>query len=227
MDNFAPVDPGVNFDPDRFLHFIRRRRSVRHFKNKPVPRQDLLRLVEVCRYSPTGGNRQPVHLKIVEDPERIKLLSHHTVDYFMALIAQTEAQMAALRAEGRPVPDELQALYATISRYKLMGLAREAGMDVVLHQAPAVMIFHGPRDAATPKDDCVIAAQSVVLAAMTLGLGTCYIGLFTIAASAHPPLQELLALPTGHKVYSTLVLGYPRLKFLRTVDRKPIPVGWE
>ena len=40
-------------------------------------------------------------------------------------------------------------------------------------------------------------------------------------------LQQLLALPEGHKVYCTLTLGYPRLKFLRAVDRKPIPVRWQ
>jgi nitroreductase/NAD-dependent dihydropyrimidine dehydrogenase PreA subunit len=227
MGNFARVDESVDFDPDRFMHFIRRRRSVRHFKNRRVPREALLRLIEVCRYCPTGGNRQPVHLKVIEDPDRIESLSHHTVDFFLALIARTEAEIAALRDGGRPVPEELQTLCDSLARYKLVGAAREVGRDVILHQAPAVMVFHGPRNASTAKDDCVIAAQSVVMAAMTLGLGTCYIGLFTAAASAHPPLQELLALAPGHKVYSTLVLGYPRLRFLRTVDRKPIRVSWE
>jgi len=227
MGNFAPVDESVSFDPDRFMHFIRRRRSVRHFKKKPVPRQSLEHLLEVCRYCPTGGNRQPVAVKIIEDAERIKRLSDHTVDYFMAMIAQVEAQIAALQSEGKPVPEDLQALHATFARYKPMGLAREVGMDVIFYQAPAVMIFHGLRTVGTPKDDCVIAAQSVVLAAMTLGLGSCYIGLFTIASTAHPPLQVELALPPGHKAYSTLILGYPKLKFLRTVDRKSIEVSWE
>jgi nitroreductase/NAD-dependent dihydropyrimidine dehydrogenase PreA subunit len=227
MGNFGPADESVNFDPDRFLHFIRRRRSVRHFKKEPVPRQALEHLLEVCRYCPTGGNRQPVAVKIIEDAERIKRLSDHTVDYFMAMIARTEAEIAGLEAEGKQVPDDLQTLYATFARYKPMGLAREVGMDVIFYQAPAVMIFHGARAVATPKDDCVIAAQSVVLAAMTLGLGSCYIGLFTIASNDHPPLKEQLALPPGHKVHSTLILGYPKLKFLRTVDRKSIEVSWE
>ncbi len=34
-------------------------------------------------------------------------------------------------------------------------------------------------------------------------------------------------LPPHHKVYSVLILGYPQLKFLRAVDRKPIEVTWE
>ncbi len=228
MGNFAPVDGGPGFDPDDFLRFVRERRSIRHFKNTPVAREHLGRLVEICRYCPTGSNRQPVQLRIIENAGRIEQLSNHTVDFFMQLIAKTEADVAALEAEGKPVPEPLAAMKATFQRYKPMGLAREVGMDVILYRAPAVMVFHGdPLQAATPKDDCVIAAQTVALAAMTLGLGSCYIGLFTIAANEHPPLGQALGLPPGHKVYSTLVLGYPKLRFLRTVDRKPVEVSWE
>jgi nitroreductase len=85
-----------------------------------------------------------------------------------------------------------------------------------------------PSDAATtPKDDCVIAAQTLSMTAMTMGLESCYIGLFTNASGAHSPIGEELALPGGHEVYSTLILGYPKIRFLKTVDRKPIRVTWE
>ena len=227
MSNFAPVAEGIDLEPERFLQFIRKRRSVRHFKQKPVGRAELEQLLEACRYAPTGSNRQQVCVKIIQDPATIKSLSDHTVDYFLALIKQFEDEMSRLEAEGKPVPEEVRSLYSTYARYKPMGLARQVGLDVILYQAPAVMVFHAPQTTSTPKDDCVIAAHTAVMTAMTLGLGTCYIGLLTIASHGHPPIQKLLALPAGHKVYSVLVLGYPRLKFLRTVDRKPLRVSWE
>ncbi|MBW2623051.1 MAG: hypothetical protein JRD68_09120 [Deltaproteobacteria bacterium] len=59
-----------------------------------------------------------------------------------------------------------------------------------------------------------------------MGLESCYIGLFEPAANAYPLLIEELALPANHQVLSVLILGYPRMKYLRTVDRKPIPVRW-
>jgi nitroreductase len=109
-----------------------------------------------------------------------------------------------------------------------MALGRAVGMDVVFRKAPCVMIFHAsPRKATTPKDDCVIAAQTVSMLATTMKLETCYIGLFTAAANAHPPIMQELRLPDDHKVYSVLILGYPKLKYLRVVDRKPIRVTWE
>ena len=42
----------------------------------------------------------------------------------------------------------------------------------------------------------------------------------------YAPIVEELGLPPGHKVYSILVLGYPKLTFLRAVDRKPMKVRW-
>jgi nitroreductase len=144
------------------------------------------------------------------------------------LIEQVEQQAEKLRAEGKDVEGELGALYENALRYKPMALARKLGMDVVFRKAPCVMVFHAsPQKATTPKDDCVIAAQTVSMLARTMKLETCYIGLFTAAANAHPPIVEELRLPARHKVYSVLILGYPKLRYLRAVDRKPIEVTWE
>ena len=105
--------------------------------------------------------------------------------------------------------------------------AREIGLDVIFYSAPAVIVFHSSDAATTPKDDCVIAAQTISMTAMTMGLESCYIGLFTNASGAHSPILEELKLPGGHAVYTTLIMGYPKIKFFKTVDRKPIKVTWE
>ncbi|MGO9019672.1 MAG: nitroreductase family protein, partial [Syntrophobacteraceae bacterium] len=89
-------------------------------------------------------------------------------------------------------------------------------------KAPVLMLFHSPPSPSTPKDDCIIAAQTVVLASMTAGLGTCYIGLLRIAAEGSAKVYEALELPVGNTVHSILIIGYPRLKFLKAVDRKPM-----
>ncbi len=227
MDNFTMIDSEITFDPDDFLHFIRRRRSHRHYKSKEVSREYLEKLVELCRYSPTGGNRQVVEIRMIQNKERIKRLSDLTVDYFMNLIGQVQQKVERLRSEGKEIPDDLLMTYDSLKRYEKMGEARDFGFDVIFHHAPVLMIFHSGALVGTPKDDCVIAAQTVVLAAMTMGLETCYIGLFDAAANSYAPIMEELKLPAGNKVYSVLVLGYPRLKYLRTVDRNPIRVEWE
>ena len=227
MNNFPPISDQTPFGPDEFLQFVRQRRSQRGFKNKPVPRQDLEKLVEMCRYCPTGSNLQTVQIKVITNPEKRQKLSDLTVDYFMDMINQVEKKIKEIVSKGGKIPEDLALQKEIAIRYQGLGLAKELGIDPILHRAPAVMIFHSPPNPSTPKDDCVIAAQTIVLGAMTMGLGTCYIGLFTKAADHYPPILKALDLSPGNVVHSVLVMGYPSLKYVRGVDRKPMTVQWE
>ena len=228
MGNFPLLERGIPFDTEQLVAFLRQRRSHRHFTGKQIPREHLEALVDICRYAPTGSNRQAVEIRVIQAPDRVALLSDLTVDYFVNMIEQLETQVEKLNAEGEEVPEELRIPYENALRYKPMTMARKLGMDAVFRKAPCVMVFHAsPQKATTPKDDCVIAAQTVSMLARTMKLETCYIGLFTAAANAHPPILEELRLPPGNKVYSVLILGYPKLRYLRAVDRKPIQVTWE
>ncbi len=71
MDNFIAMDEDVKIKTDDFIEFIRRRRSHRKFADKPVPKEVLEKLVDVCRYAPTGSNVQNVEILILQDPKRI------------------------------------------------------------------------------------------------------------------------------------------------------------
>lgn len=227
MGNFLETDDRVKYDTSDFVQFIRRRRSHRSFKNKKIPHGDLETLVDLCRYAPTGSNRQTVEIIVIEDKEKIRRLSDLTVDYFEKGIDRIEKKAQEVQAAGREIPENLQSMFGMVHTLKRVVTARRSGFEVIFHKAPAIMIFHAPTSTSTPKDDCVIASTTVVMAAMTMGLETCYIGLFEFAANTYPPIIEELKLPHGHKVFSVLILGYPKLKFLRTVDRKPMRVRWE
>ena len=106
--------------------------------------------------------------------------------------------------------------------------ARDAGFDPIFYEAPAVAIFHSPmRPTVTPKDNCIIAATTMGLLARTMGLETTYIALFENAFRMYKPVRDALGLPEGHEVLAVLVIGYPKIKFLRAVDRKQIKTRWE
>ena len=58
--------------------------------------------------------------------------------------------------------------------------------------------------------------------AAALGLGACYIGFFGMAAALDPSLLGRLGLEEGEGLVTTLALGYPDVKYYRTVGRKPL-----
>lgn len=53
---------------------IASRRSVRKYKRKEMPREDVVQLLEAAQAAPSGANRQPWELVVITDPLRIKEL---------------------------------------------------------------------------------------------------------------------------------------------------------
>jgi len=227
MNNFPEVGRRRAIDTDDFTQLIRERRSHRAFVNKPVPRQDLERLIDTVRYAPTGHNDQTVEIILLQNPQRRKTLSNLVVD-FMALGRKKAAEeLENLKAAGKATPEQLVELQSRVEFLGFITQARDEGRDPILYEAPAVAIFHSTTRSVTPKDNCVIAATTMGLFARTLGLETTYIALFEAAANAYEPLKKELGLPDEHRVFCVLVLGYPKVRYLRAVDRKPIKTTWE
>jgi nitroreductase len=61
----------------------------------------------------------------------------------------------------------------------------------------------------------------LILAAETLGLGSCLIGFITAAAARSRTIREKVGLPKGHRIYASLAVGYPAERFFRLVPRNP------
>lgn len=51
----------------KFEELVRKRRSVRHFEDRPVPPGTVDTLLEMAHWAPSAGNRQPWHFYVVED----------------------------------------------------------------------------------------------------------------------------------------------------------------
>jgi nitroreductase len=226
MENFLERDKQINFNTSDFIQFIRRRRSHRKFADKPVPREALEQLVDVCRYAPTGSNVHDVEILIIQDREKIQKLSDLTMESFQKAQEMLEQQAKALKAAGKELPENMKYSLQVLQRRSERMAAREPAQDAVFHQAPVVLLFHSPEATSAPKDNGVISSTTAALTAMTMGLESCYIGIFE-AAAGYRPIVEELNLPPGHKIFSVLIMGYPKMTYYRTVDRKPMKVRWE
>ncbi len=72
----------------------------------------------------------------------------------------------------------------------------------------------------------VLAAQNMEFVAEANGLGVLFSGYFTIAANRSRKIKKALAIPPGKKAVATLVLGYPRVKYQRSVQREKLDVKY-
>jgi nitroreductase len=227
QDEFTKIDEeSGQIDADAFIEFLKARRSHRNFLPRKVPDDIFARLFEAARQAPTGSNTQDVQVLVIRDRDKIEKLVDLTMRYYRQLIVRVEKKVEKLTKAGKPIPPDLQWAKRRNPRYMQSIQIRESGKDSIFRGAQTVLVFHSRPQSSTPKDNCVIAAHTVVLTAMTLGIGSCYMGLFEDTCNHDPRVVKELHLPEGNRVYSALALGYPKYVFLRTVYRKPLAIQW-
>ena len=58
-----------------FEKVIEKRRSIRKYKDTPVPKEQLIKILEAARIAPSASHRQPWQFIVVEDKEKIRKLA--------------------------------------------------------------------------------------------------------------------------------------------------------
>ena len=88
---------------------------------------------------------------------------------------------------------------------KLMEVMDEP-KDLVFYSAPVILYVLGP---AKNNIGCAMACENIMLAAVSLGLGSCYVG-FGAMVTHNPEVVEKLELKDGERIYGPILLGYPK-----------------
>ena len=174
--------------------WMKDRRSVRRYKDTPVPLDLIERVLDIARYAPSGHNTQSVEWVVVADRPGVTAVN---------------AQVARW---SRAEVDEKSDL---AKKLNLAGALRAYGhgRDVICRGAPALVLAHGPAEGITPREDGAIAVAWLELAARAVGLASCFAGYVTFAANAYAPLSEALGLSAARTVYGAAMLGFAAVKY--------------
>ncbi len=176
---------------------VLRRRSIRIYQQRQVPREEIERIIDATRWAPTARNNQQVDWIVVRQPERVREIAGQVVE-FLRLKQEATGLVTAW----------------------------DHGFDLVLRGAPHLVVGHGAADSPWSATDCIIALTTFELLARAAGLGTCWAGFLTWAAAGQPAIAEALGVPEGHKLQGAMMLGYPLSAFLRVPSRKEAKVQW-
>jgi nitroreductase/NAD-dependent dihydropyrimidine dehydrogenase PreA subunit len=205
----AEVKPELTISEEQAVQFLRSRRSVRAYKDQPVERKIITRLIEIARYAPTGGNGQSVEWLVLTDRTKLHDVSRLAIETFRRDIDERPQLLA-----GNPY-------LSTILK------AWEAGRDPILWNAPALVVASAPNKIPTGMADVCIALSYLDLFAPTIGLGTCWAGLLQQAIVSSPSLKEFLGIPDEHSHHFPMMLGHPKSKYYRLPGRKPPKLRFE
>lgn len=103
-------------------------------------------------------------------------------------------------------------------------LARRTKIDehFFFFKAPIVIVI-----IAENKTNGILAAQNMEFVAEANGLGVLFSGFFTSVANISWKIKRILGITRGQKVAATLVLGYPKVTFLRSTQREELKVNYK
>lgn len=197
------IKPELVINEEQAIQFLRSRRSIRAFKDKPVEKKKIRGLIEAASYAPTGGNSQLVEWLMVTDKRKIHELAGQTIDIFRRNIQENPQIL-----ESNPY-------------LPMIINAWEAGNDSILWNAPVLLVASAPKETPLGVVDLCIALSYLDLLAPTMGLGTCWAGLLQNAIVSSPSLKEFLGVPAEYPNHFPMMLGYPKAKYYRLPGRKP------
>lgn len=211
-----------NLSPDAYRDAIVSRRSIRQFKKQPVPRDVIEKILDVARYAPTARNQQETGYIVITNQRLIEETAQGLFRLGSSFYNKTKKGVGRLlvRATGLS-----RNPYFNLMDY-VQEQNAEKGRDFILHNAPVVILIHGPKRKAFMADDCNIAATTIINYAHTLGLGTCFVGMMTLLLRYSSRLRKKFGVPGNRRVYVTLVMGYPAYGYRHTVSRKTPVIKW-
>lgn len=225
-EGFDDIPRESRLDLDNLRAFLRRRRSVRAYRDQSVPRSVLEELVEVARFVPTASNQQNVAFTIVDGRATIRRLADLTVDFYDRQLQGLREPSAVEALRATMSAEELRSTLNSIPRLERLVSAYRRGEDVLLWNAPVVLVAHAPKADYFGRDNCLFALYALMLAATARGVGTCLMGFVLRAVQQDGAIAEVLSLPPDQMAHAVLVAGYPRYEYSRLVPRKPIPIRW-
>ena len=183
--------------PEEAEHFLRSRRSVRTYKETPVPRGKLTALVNIAHYAQSGHNSQGLSYVIIDDRK----------------ILDKAVELVINQLEADQVSSGLAQYY------------REKAIDTILRGAPSLILATADASSLRGRENSVISLTYLELYAPTLGLGSCWAGLFErVAMKENSPITDLFAIPQNKKITGAVMVGYPKYTYARLVDRNPLEV---
>ncbi|MDY6933325.1 MAG: nitroreductase family protein [Spirochaetota bacterium] len=202
---------------------ILKRRSIRLFQDKPVPKELIHRIIEAARFAPTAGNCQPFKLIVVTDKKMIEEVDKQCIkitnplqrlfngkSLWRRMVVSLLSYIMVNGMDQRPIP-------AVEKMNQIETLT--FGAPVVIH------VLKDKRGISNPDLDVGIASQNLVIAAHSLGLGTCYIG-FEAPIRFLPSLKKKLGIIHPYEWVTTICVGYPKGEIDHPVARGRIPVDW-
>jgi nitroreductase/NAD-dependent dihydropyrimidine dehydrogenase PreA subunit len=202
---------------DQIKNLMVGRRSIRDFKDKEIDEPIVEKIIEAASFAPMGIPPSDVHLLVIKGKDKVREFSFDVVDHYRKISWLFSGNLMWIwRLWGKEAYQLMKSFGKPL--VKFFATMQEKGENYLLYDAPLAMYF-----TASPYSDPAdpyIPATYAMLAAESLGLGTCMIG------SIHPVIQygakslkQKWHIPAKVPSGIVVIFGYPKYKFKSGIKR--------
>ncbi len=199
--------------------------ATREFLDKRVPDELLGEILELARFAPSGGNRQPWRVIVLADPTlRAKVRDLYVLGWreYMAQVLRGDVAFSPGEDGVWREPD-IDLVEAAATEYPFPfadNLDKVPALLVILAEMPSLCVPDAGRGRLSIQGGASVYpfVQNLLLVARSRGLGGT---ITTVLARREPELKELFGYPDSFGLAALVALGYPA-KAVSKLTRKPV-----
>jgi nitroreductase len=177
---------------------IEKRRSIRKFKRKPVPDEQIMALIEAARLAPSASNTQPWRFKIVSDDDTKAKLAEAA--YHQSFVAQAPVVLVCCA----DLQGYFEGIKARSQEFGKEGALEETMLRVLRGRAEQLKTVNIQELAPGIAFNVAIAIEHIVLRALDFGLGSCWVRMLD-----EQKIKTIFGWKNSIHVVALLPLGYP------------------
>ena len=191
------------------INNIINRRSTRIFTDEKVNEELLKEIVTSGLYAPSSKNKQLWHFTVIQNKDILKELNEDT--------------KKAVKKYGEEKITKTDVLKAINTK------ANNDSYDTFYNAPVAILISKDTNDV-TSQDDCATASQNMMLAAESLGLGSCWVGfikyLFLLDEDKSKEYTSKFSIPQGYIPTHAIIIGHKKNQSPKASDRRDNTVSY-
>ncbi|MGK5091171.1 nitroreductase family protein [Deltaproteobacteria bacterium TL4] len=217
---------GMNWNPVEKT--IMERRSIRAFRSTPLPDNQIRRILEAGRYAPSAGNSQPWKFVVVNNKELIDEMEKDIIRFFKVLMGVMDNDNSVVNRVLKPLSNTLKKINPHQFHPVPFSLMQQIVKEKVgvFHGAPTlILLLEDSRGIGQPALDVGICGQNMVLAAHSMGAGTCWIGLIK-ALMYYPHWRQFFGVKYPYRLTDCIAIGKPKGRLDGEVPREIQRVDW-
>jgi nitroreductase len=191
----------MNGQSEPVIDTIFARHSVRAYQRRKIDRATIEKLLLCAVRAPTAMHEEPCSFVIVQDTQLL----------------------ADISGMARPLFAKSMASHGLSTGHSYHNFA-DPNFDI-FYGADALIVIATTQTGPFVQADCWLAAENLILAACSLGLGTCVIGA-ALEALNTPGIKARLGIPEHGHAIASIVAGYPKPGTVESHRKTPNILAW-